>query len=201
MDAQCSRPFERTGFRHKRLKQHVLAHRGELLAALLALARSWFLAGCPQPDVTPVGSFEDWTTIVGGILQHVGVEGFLTNSTQLYKQADADSIQWEAFLRTLEAAFYGEPFTVAQVWERMNEKTFNTETRLTGLTERADGLRAALPDFISQAMDREGFFKQRLGFAFGERVGRRYGDAEFRIERHAEDLHGKVARWKVMMKA
>jgi hypothetical protein len=38
MDAKCSRPFERNGFRHKRLKQYVLAHRGELLAALLVLA-------------------------------------------------------------------------------------------------------------------------------------------------------------------
>ncbi len=201
MDAKCSKPFERTGFRHKRLKQHVLVHRGELLAALLALARSWFIAGCPEPDVTPVGSFEDWTTIVGGILQHAGVEGFLANSTQLYKQADAESVQWEAFLKTIEGVFYCEPFTVAQVWERMNDKTYNADTRQTASTERAEGLRAALPDFIAQAMDREGFFKQRLGFAFGERVGRRFGDAQVRIERDADDLHGKVARWKVMMNA
>jgi len=201
MDAKCSRPFERTGFRHKRLKHYVLAHRGELLAALLALARSWFIAGCPEPEVTPVGSFEDWTTIVGGILQHAGVEGFLANSSQLYKQADAESIQWEAFLKTLDGVFYSEPFTVAQVWEKMNDKTYNAETRQTALTQRAEELRAALPDFIAQAMDREGFFKQRLGFAFGERVGRRYGDAQSRIERDADDLHGKVARWKVVINA
>ncbi len=201
MDAKCSRPFERTGFRHKRLKQYVLVHRGELIAALLVLARSWFIAGCPEPDVTPVGSFEDWTTIVGGILQHAGVEGFLANSTQLYKQADAESVQWEAFLKTIEAAFYGEPFTVAQVWERMNDKTYNPDTRQTAPTERAEELRAALPDFIAQAMDREGFFKQRLGFAFRECAGRRYGDAQFRIERDIDDLHSKVARWKVMKNA
>jgi hypothetical protein len=198
MDAKVPRPFERTGFRHKRLKQYVLAHRGELLAALLVLARSWFTAGCPEPSVTPLGSFEDWTTIVGGILQHAGVDGFLANSSELYKQADAESTQWEAFLKTLDIAFYSEPFTVAQVWERMNEKTYSTETRQTPLTPRAEELRAALPDFIAQAMDREGYFKQRLGFAFGERVGRRYGDEQSRIERDVDDLHAKVARWKVI---
>ncbi|MGA7410604.1 MAG: hypothetical protein WBW33_08960, partial [Bryobacteraceae bacterium] len=32
MDAKCARPFERTGFRHKRLKAYVLLHRGELLS-------------------------------------------------------------------------------------------------------------------------------------------------------------------------
>jgi hypothetical protein len=198
MDAKCPRPFERTGFRHKRLKKYVLAHRGELLAAILTLARSWFLAGCPQPDVTPVGSFEDWTTTVGGILQHTGVEGFLANSSQLYEQADSESLQWEAFLKTLDGLFCREPFTVAQIWDRMNERTYNAETRQTVLTPSADELRAALPDFIAQAMDREGLFKQRLGLAFRERIGRRYGDAQFRIDREA-DSHGKVARWRVIV--
>jgi hypothetical protein len=201
MDAKCLRPFERTGFRHKRLKQYVLRHRGELLGALLALARSWFVAGCPPPDLTPVGSFEDWTTTVGGILQHVGIKGFLANSSELYEQADAESIQWEAFLQTLDSAFYSEPFIVAQVWERMNDKSYNTDTHQTVLTPRADELRMALPELIAGVMDREGFFKQRLGFAFSERVGRRYGAAEFRIERDADDHHGKVARWKVMRNA
>ncbi len=45
----------------------------------------------------------------------------------------------------------------------------------------------------------EGFFKQRLGFALGERLGRRYGDSQVRIERDVHDRHGKVARWKVVL--
>jgi ligand-binding SRPBCC domain-containing protein len=199
IDAKCPRPYERSGFRHKRLKQYVLAHRGELLAGLLALARSWFVAGCPPPDITPLGSFEDWTTIVGGILQHAGVKGFLANSGELSKQADTESVQWEAFLKALANQFYGEPFTVAQAWECMNDKTYNDETHQTALTERARQLREALPDFIAHEMGREGYFKQRLGIAFRERVGRRYGDTQFRIERDSDDAHGKVARWNVIM--
>jgi hypothetical protein len=69
------------------------------------------------------------------------------------------------------------------------------------LTDRAETLRTSLPDFIAQAMDREGFFKQRLGFAFRERLGRRYGDSQVRVERDAQDLHDKVARWKVVRNA
>jgi hypothetical protein len=198
MDAKCSKPFQRTGFKHKRLKQYVLKHRGELLAALLTLARAWFVAGKPEPKLTPVGSFEDWSVIVGGILQYAGIEGFLDNSNDLYEQADIESVQWEAFLKLLDTVFYSEPFTVAQVWERMNSKTWNESTRQSQLTDHAEALRAALPDFIAQAMDREGFFKQRLGFAFSERLGRRYGDSQVRVERDVNDLHGKVARWKVV---
>ncbi|MEJ7608075.1 MAG: hypothetical protein WKF37_17855, partial [Bryobacteraceae bacterium] len=94
MDAKCSKPFERNGFRHKRLKQYVLLHRGELLAALLVLARSWFNAGRPDPGLTSVGSYEDWTTVVGGILQYAGIQGFMANSSELFTQGDAESIQW-----------------------------------------------------------------------------------------------------------
>ncbi|MGA3100146.1 MAG: hypothetical protein ABSF25_27145, partial [Bryobacteraceae bacterium] len=201
MDAKCSKPFQRTGFKHKRLKEYVLKHRGELLAALLTLARAWFAAGRPEPSLTPVGSFEDWSGIIGGILQHAHIEGFLDNSNELYEQADIESIQWEAFLKMLDTMFYSEPFTVAQVWERMNDKTWNESTRQSRLTDGAEVLRAALPDFIAQAMDREGFFKQRLGFAFSEHLGRRYGDSQVRIERDIHDRHDKVARWKVVRNA
>jgi hypothetical protein len=99
MDAKCSKPFQRTGFKHKRLKQYIQRHRGELLAALLTLARAWFVAGRPEPSLTPVGSFEDWSVIIGGILQHAGIAGFLANSDQLYAQADSDTVQWEVFLK------------------------------------------------------------------------------------------------------
>ena len=199
MDAKCSKPFQRTGFKHKRLKEYVLKHRGELLAALLTLARAWFVAGRPEPSLTPVGSFEDWSVIIGGILQRAGIGGFLANSDQSYDQADIDTVKWEAFLKTLDTVFYSEPFIVSQVWERMNDRTWNETTRQSQLSDRAEGLRAALPDFIAQAMDREGFFKQRRGFALGERLGRRYDDSQVRIERDVQDRHGKVARWKVLL--
>jgi len=97
--AKPSRPFERTGFGHKRLKQYVLAHRGGLLAALLTLALAWFVAGCPEPTVKPVGSYEDWTVIIGGILQFAGIDGFLANSADMYEQAETESSQWEGLLR------------------------------------------------------------------------------------------------------
>jgi len=134
MDAKCSKPFQRTGFKHKRLKEYVLKHRGELLAALLTLARAWFIAGRPEPNLTPVGSFEDWSVIIGGILQRAGVGGFLANSDQLYEQADIDTVHWEAFLKTLDTMFYSEPFTVSQVWEKMNDRTWNETTRRSELS-------------------------------------------------------------------
>jgi hypothetical protein len=145
-----------------------------------------------------VGSFEDWSVFIGGILQHARIRGFLENSNQLYEQADVESTQWEVFLKLLDTVFYSEVFTVSQIWDRMKDKTLNESFRQTQLTERAEALRAALPDFIAEGMDREGFFKQRLGLAFSAHLGRRYGDSQVRIERDSDDYHEKVARWKVV---
>ena len=45
LDAQTSRPFLRTGFKIDDLKAWTVEHRGELLGALLTLARAWYVAG------------------------------------------------------------------------------------------------------------------------------------------------------------
>jgi hypothetical protein len=99
------------------------------------------------------------------------------------------------------SAFNSEPFTVAQVWQRMNETAYKADTSqrafTPALTESAEELRAVLPDFLAREMGHEGPFKQRLGIALRERVGRRYGDSQIRIERETDDLHRNVARWKV----
>jgi hypothetical protein len=121
MDAGCSDPFRRTGFKHPRLKDYVLERRRELLLALLTLARAWFAAGQPRSSVPPVGSFEHWTEVISGILQYAGVEGFLANSESLFEQSDVERSDWETFLEALEDAFSAVPFTVAELWERLNE--------------------------------------------------------------------------------
>ena len=107
MDAGCSDPFRRTGFKHERLKEYVLEHRRELLIALLTIARAWFAAGQPKASTPLVGSFERWTEVIAGILQHAQVDGFLANSDRLFEQSDVERSDWETFIETIEDAFPG----------------------------------------------------------------------------------------------
>jgi hypothetical protein len=97
MDAKCARPHLRTNFRHPELRKYVLERRGELLAALLTTARSYIAAGYPRPAIKPVGSFEAWSIFIGGILQHVGIKGFLANSQDIYELADRESSAFMVF--------------------------------------------------------------------------------------------------------
>ncbi len=192
LDAKHSQPFRRTGFRHANLRAWVTEHRGELIAALLTIARYWFLQGRPAPqNVRPLGSYEAWCETVGGMLETAGIEGFLGNADTMFEQADSEAAQWESFLLMLADLFDGEPFRVTDVVEKLPAKDGSSTPEMTRL-------RGALPDFLAEAADRTGgFFQRRLGKCFAERVGRRFGESQVFIERAKEDRKTKVQRWRV----
>jgi len=192
LDAKQSKPFHRTGFRHENLRTWVTEHRGDLIAALLILARYWFLQGRPKPKkVTTLGSFESWCNVVGGILELAGVEGFLGNAEVMFEQADSDGVQWEVFLLVLADVFDDEPFRVTDVVGKlMSNGACGPDSKR---------LREALPDFLAEAADKAGgFFQRRLGRCFSERIGRRFGESQVFVERAGEHGKTKVQMWRIV---
>jgi hypothetical protein len=71
----------------------VLTKRGDLVAAALTLCRAWYAAGCPAGKSPVLGSFEDWSRLLGGVLQHIGVPEFLGNLQDLYVEMDDSAPQ------------------------------------------------------------------------------------------------------------
>jgi hypothetical protein len=201
LDAKCSKPFLRTGpapgrdFKIQDLKAWAIEHHGELLAALLTLARAWYVAGQKKPKLKPMGSYEAWSTTVGGILEFAGLTGFMENAAELYDTADSESVQWEEFLQVLHEIFYGHAFTVAEIAEILNEKSWNEDRRASEPSKRAAALRRTLPDFLAEVMDRDGFFQRRAGKCFAERVGRRFGESEMHLVRGGTSH--KVQQWQI----
>jgi hypothetical protein len=194
MDAKCAKPFQRSGFRHDDLKAWTREHRGELLAALLTLARAWYSKGRPRASVRPLGSFESWATVMGGILEHAGISGFLANSDELHSQADGEAVQWEGFLLALDEIFDGEPFLVADIIDKLDARTWTGSPIQP--TEGAQALRTALPDSLSEWLDRPGSLQRRLGNAFSERVGRRFGESGVYIEKAGAFRH--ATQWRLV---
>lgn len=186
--ATSSMPWRGKHFRHPQLLGWVRQHRGDLLKALLTLAGSWFSNGCPAADIEPLGSFEDWTLVVGGILQHAGVRGFLENLTDMYDEASAEQGEWESFLRLLKARFGQKPFTVAEVVEA----AFGTASN------SGSALLAAMPSDLSCASNNS--LKLKLGKAFSARLNTRFGEDNLHLARRKDDIdrHTKAARWRVL---
>ena len=155
LDAKMSRPFLRNGFRIPDLKAWLLLRRPEILAALLTLARAWYVAGKPRAKRAPLGSFESWSLTIGGILEHVGVEGFLDNMQEAYEESD-EALQWEQFLLCLADIFGERCFGIYNIYEKLREP------ELTGA-----GLRSALPDYLGEVAGRtDGFFQRRAAKLF-----------------------------------
>lgn len=198
LDSQMAQPWTRQGFRHADLLEWVGGHRGALVAALLTIARAWFAAGRPEapPSIPRIGNFEQWCRVVGGILAHAGFAAFLANLRGHWREADREEAEWEAFLR----AWYT---VLGEAKVRAGELT-------TALLDAANfEFRESLPDPLDDALDQEeqalrssrpgnaGGFTKMLGRALGRKVGTRYGDENFRLERQ-KDLIVKVATWQVL---
>ena len=182
IDAKTARPWTRTGFKHPELMSWVTENRGEILAALLTLARAWFAAGKPNYRVPAVGGFDEWARTVGGVLGFAGVTGFLKNLDGLYDAADESSLQWEKFLGVLASTFKDEPFTVNKLVGRLQTESQFMET---------------LPDDVtSDDKDGEVNLQRRLGKAFSKREGRRYGDFDIHLERSG--MISRAIKWCVV---
>ena len=112
LDAKQDRPWLRTGFRHPQLRQWVKEHRPQLVWAALTLIRAWLVAGRPAGRSTKgtaientsaeIGSFDVWSKMIGGILNHAGIPGFLENMNEFYEQSDSEG----EILRTFVGAWW-----------------------------------------------------------------------------------------------
>lgn len=76
--------------RHANLEGWVTDHQGRLAWAALTLVQAWVRAGARPWSGRPLGSFEAWSTVMGGILEAAGVEGFLTNREQIQASGSDD---------------------------------------------------------------------------------------------------------------
>ena len=181
LDAKQARPWMRDQgqFRHPRLIEWVGQNRGNILGAMLTIARAWVAAGSPQaPQTANLGGFESWARVVGGILAFMREEGFLSNLEELYAQADTDTPQWAAFLDAWREVIGSEPVTVSEL--------------VSHLFDNSD-FAGTLPDNVG---DRDGRgFTRKLGRGLSRRADVRYPNG-LMVMKTDQVKHHAVA-WKV----
>lgn len=108
MDSGHEKPWLRDHkeFKHQ-LPKWAFDNRSDLVWACLTIIKNWFAKGCPEPNVKALGSFEDWSRVIGGILEAAGIQGFLNNLNELYERSNEESAVWGLFLvRWLEEFGY-----------------------------------------------------------------------------------------------
>jgi len=85
------RPEELDHWRHPDLLPWCAEHRAELVRAAHVIIRWWIQQGMPAAKFPrPLGSYERWTRVMGGILEAAGYTQFLTNYREFQGRADTE---------------------------------------------------------------------------------------------------------------
>jgi putative DNA primase/helicase len=176
IDAKIDRPWQRVGFRHPDLTAWLSRHRHELVWAFLVLVRNWLARGRPEWEGRPLGSYESWSSVVGGIFGAAGIEGLLANREELYRRMDAETEEWRTFTRAWWEEHHDEPVKAASLLGHSQE---------------------LLPSLFESAKESssERALKTRLGKALAEQRDRRFGDLF--IRQAGTDGHMKGALWRL----
>jgi len=150
IDPRVEEPWEREGFRHADIRTWTKEHRREIVEALLTMFTAWIAAG-RHFDGKRLGRFEQWAAVIGGIIQNAGVDGFLANRKELYKQVDDDSSAWREFFEQWWEMYQDTPVTVKDLLEFCSSRDLMTHLR-TDNSDRSQQIR--LGRALKMARDR-----------------------------------------------
>lgn len=98
MDARIEDPTTRTEFKHADLEGWVRENRSELVWACLTLVQNWIALGRPAFSGKPLASFENWSRVMGGILDAAKIPAFLANRSEMMESGDDDLKALKSFV-------------------------------------------------------------------------------------------------------
>lgn len=108
LEPHCARPETRSDFVHDPFEAWVIANRAQLVHAALLLVQAWIAAEYPEAHNTPrMGGYEHFRHVVGGILTHARIYGFLENRRELLEGANQEAEVFASIV-TMWSAVGGE---------------------------------------------------------------------------------------------
>jgi len=181
VDPKMDQPWRREAstFTHPELLTYAQERRGAVLAAGLTLTQAWIAAGQPRAKTPPLGSYEPWVRVIGGILAHAKIDGFLANLDELYERADSEGAVWRRFVGAWWEAHEDKAVGVADLYPLAleledfplgNGKERAQKTRLgKGLKEKEDVVLAGYR--IESAGTYQGAQRYRLRRTYTDMAG------------------------------
>jgi len=115
LDANCERPELRKGWKIPDLLGWARDRRSELVSAYLTIVLGWIDAGKPMGDYT-LGSYEEWARVMGGILDFIGVPGFLGNLSS-NDEVNSTEAEWRGFVNLWWAFLRDKEVTIRELYE------------------------------------------------------------------------------------
>jgi hypothetical protein len=116
IDTKQDRPWsrDRDSFRHPELLDWMAQEHRAIVWALHTMISTWIARGRPD-GVRSLGTFEAWARVIGGILETVGIDGFLANSTDFIERSDVEGDAWRSLVEVWWNTYQNRPVTVAEL--------------------------------------------------------------------------------------
>lgn len=101
LDPQMERPEEREGFA---IQEDIWTwlrndtNRANLMYYMLVLVRAWIADGAPRDNEQRMRNFTNWAQVTGGLVNWLGLPGFLANTSELKIGSNSDEAAFTAFL-------------------------------------------------------------------------------------------------------
>ena len=133
-------------------------------------------AGQPKEESVTLGSYDAWSEVVGGVLAHFGVPGFLDNLPQFYERADREGEQHRGFISAWYETYGPRGVGVAELFKLVTDS--DLDLNLGRGDERSQRTRLGIE--LKKLRDR------RFGSLKVEFVGTRQRRAIYQLVRESE---------------
>lgn len=97
LDPNCPNPDQRDDFTVGDLRQWLEDNASTVVAALVTMVRGWLAAGAKTVN-TRMADYSRWASTVAGILDYLGVPGWLADRGEAKTSMDDEALEWAAFL-------------------------------------------------------------------------------------------------------
>ena len=152
------------------LRNFVDENRTTLLSAALTIVKAWHTGGCREKKIN-LGSYEQWSNIIAGVLDTAGIEGFDPVSREM---SDRDIARRE-FIRTVWNEFGGDDWGAKEtLWIASNG------------TEDQEGM-GILSDFLTGDSRK---YPARLGYILRGFAGQVFGFEDDALSLRVERVEG-----------
>jgi len=174
IDPGLEKPELRSDFRHPNLREWAKKNRLKLMHSVLLILRAWVAAGKPMGKAR-LGSYEEWASLMGGILSVVGIPGFLSDRERQYDNSVNESSDWHEFCQCWWKEFADKP---------------STSRDLLSLALKHQ----LLLDIWSDRSERSA--QTRFGIALRKSLDRLFGD--YKVISYGKDGHTKVPLYRLV---
>lgn len=104
-------------FKHPHLEAWCIEKRHELIWAVRVFIQNWIQRGMPN-GTKLLGSFNEWSEVVGGILEAGGVYGFLANTATFRAMNSIETMEDEAAIHDIiDTMGVGKPFSAKELFD------------------------------------------------------------------------------------